>query len=125
MKNCNSCGKCCIKYGGSQLSASAEEMDHWLFERQDISAYVRDGEIWVDPKTEQQLSVCPWLRKEPGQAQYTCDIYYDRPEDCRVYPMTIDDMVKDECEMLEAKDLLNLKQAKITLSELIAVAADY
>ena len=125
MKNCNSCGKCCIKYGGGQLSASAEEVDYWLSERQDISSYIVNGEIWMDPKTGKQLDTCPWLRKEANQAQYTCAIYYDRPEDCRVYPMTVDDMVQDDCEMLEAKDLANLKQARLALKELIAIAADY
>jgi len=125
MKNCNSCGKCCIKYGGGQLSASAEEIDYWLSERQDISNYIANGEIWMDPKTGKQLDICPWLRKETNQAQYTCAIYYDRPEDCRVYPMTVDDMVRDDCEMLEVKDLANLKQARLALKELVAIAADY
>ena len=107
------------------MSASAEEIDYWLSERQDISNYIVNGEIWMDPKTGKQLDICPWLRKETNQAQYTCAIYYDRPEDCRVYPMTVDDMVRDDCEMLEVKDLANLKQARLALKELVAIAADY
>lgn len=115
MKECNSCGKCCIKYGNGGLSASDADLDLWESLRPDIFEFARDGEIWMEPHTGQQIEFCPWLRKEPNQARYTCAIYFDRPEDCRVYPARIADMVKDECEMLEPKDLLNLKEAQITL----------
>ena len=39
--------------------------------------------------------------------------------------MTIQDMIKDECEMLEPADLTNLKQAQLDLDELVALSADY
>ena len=48
----------------------------------------------------------------PDQNKYTCDIYYDRPDDCKFYPSTLDEMVRDECEMIEQKDRTNPKQAK-------------
>jgi len=38
-----------------------------------------------------------------------------RPEDCRVYPIRVSDMFQDECEMLEPKDLVNLRLAQIKL----------
>ena len=38
-------------------------------------------------------------------AKYTCSIYLNRPEDCRLYPSLISEMVRDECEMIEAIDL--------------------
>lgn len=63
---------------------------------------------------------CPWLRKLPGKDTYICRIYFDRPDDCRYYPVSIDDMVRDECEMLEARDLANPKQAQKTLDILMA-----
>ncbi len=63
---------------------------------------------------------CPWLRKLPNQEKYICRIYDDRPEDCRVYPVSIDQMIRDECEMLEARDLANPKQAQRTLDVLMA-----
>jgi len=63
---------------------------------------------------------CPWLRKLPGQHKYICRIYHNRPDDCRHYPVTIDDMARDECEMLEARDLTNRKQAQRTLDKLMA-----
>jgi Fe-S-cluster containining protein len=55
----------------------------------------------------------------PDQNKYTCDIYHDRPEDCKHYPITIAQMVKDECEMLEVKDLANPKQAQKSLDNIM------
>lgn len=120
MKECNQCGKCCINYSNGGLSASASEIDYWEIHRPDIFSYVRDGNIWVSPDTGEQLERCPWLRKIPDQHKYTCDIYFDRPDDCKFYPVNIDDMIKDECEMLEPRDLANPKQAQKTLDKLMA-----
>jgi len=63
---------------------------------------------------------CPWLDKVPGQNKYLCAIYDDRPDDCRFYPVSIADMARDECEMLEARDLANPKQAQKNLDRLMA-----
>jgi Fe-S-cluster containining protein len=112
MKDCNQCGKCCIRYGGNSLSASDQDLDWWENNRPNIFRFVKDKEIWIDPATNEPMSACPWLRKEPNQEKYSCDIYYDRPEDCRFYPTLIDEMIKDECEMLEPRDLINTKKAQ-------------
>lgn len=112
MKSCNSCGKCCIKYSNGGLTASATDLDLWESLRPEVYRYVRDGKIWMDPETGKQIELCPWLRREPDQIQFSCAIYFDRPEDCRVYPARVSDMINDECEMLEAKDLLNLQAAQ-------------
>ncbi len=112
MKACNSCGKCCIKYSNGDLSASADDLELWENLRPDIYRYVRDGKIWMDPETGKQIELCPWLRRDPTQIQFSCAIYFDRPEDCRIYPARVDDMINDECEMLESKDLVNLKLAQ-------------
>jgi Fe-S-cluster containining protein len=74
----------------------------------------------MSPDTGKQLELCPWLRKLPDQNKYICAIYYDRPDDCKYYPVTIEQMVKDECEMLEVQDLANPKQAQKTLNKLMA-----
>ena len=115
MKECNQCGKCCIKYSNGGLSASEEDLRLWEDLRPELFRYVRDGKIWMDPVTGEQIELCPWLRREPGQIQFSCDIYYDRPEDCRVYPATVADMINDECEMLEPHDRTDLKRANRTL----------
>lgn len=125
MKNCNSCGKCCIKYSNGALSASKEEIEYWENERNDIFSYVNDGQIWAEPITGTALTLCPWLRLDDSGKKYLCDIYADRPDDCRVYPMTVDDMIKDDCEMLEPRDLANRKNADKELALLISLAAEY
>ena len=40
---------------------------------------------------------------------------YNRPEDCRLYPALVTEMVADDCEMLEPNDLLNLELAQAVL----------
>jgi Fe-S-cluster containining protein len=119
MKPCNSCGKCCETAGNGGLSATAEEIDWWEVHRPDIFSYVLDQKIWVDPATGEYFARCPWLRKSPEHKRYTCDIYEHRPEDCRHYPVDIAQMVRDECEMLERRDLLDLKRAQKDLDAMM------
>ena len=122
MKECNQCGKCCINYSNGGLSASASEIKFWDTFRPDIYNYVSDGKIWMDPDTGKQLELCPWLRKLPNQNKYTCDIYFDRPDDCKHYPVTIEQMIEDECEMLEERDLVKPQQAQKKLDKLMAAS---
>lgn len=120
MKPCNQCGKCCINYSDGGLSATSSEIDYWDNFRPDIFSYVQKGNIWVSPETGKQLKRCPWLRQSDNQNIYTCAIYHDRPEDCQHYPVTIDQMVEDECEMLERRDLEKPHQAQKVLDVLMA-----
>lgn len=119
MKDCNQCGKCCIRYGHDGLSVSTSQLDYWENYKPEIFQFVNDGNIWIDPETNKQVKRCPWLRKNPDQNKYTCDIYFDRPDDCKYYPSTIDEMVRDECEMLEDKDLANPKQGQKALDRIM------
>jgi Fe-S-cluster containining protein len=120
VKDCNQCGKCCKNYSDGGLSATASEIEFWEIFRPDIYRYVSDGKIWMSPDTGKQIKRCPWLQQLPGQDKYICDIYYDRPDECRHYPVTIDQMVIDECEMLEEHDLVKPKQAQSVLDRLMA-----
>lgn len=120
MKDCNSCGKCCIKYGGEDLSATDEEIDLWELFNPEIFKYVKNNEIWFDPESGLRLKSCPFLEIETktntlAQIKYTCSIYLDRPEDCRHYPSLIAEMIRDECEMIELNDLKKPKAAQVTL----------
>ena len=119
MKNCNSCGKCCETAGNGGLSATAEEIDYWETYRPDIAEYVDGNRIWVDPKTGEYFARCPFLQRTPDGKKTTCDIYEDRPEDCRHYPVDIPQMIEDECEMLEARDLKDLRRAQRKLDEIM------
>jgi len=128
MKECNQCGKCCIKYADGGLSATATEISWWESARPDIARFVRAGEIWCDPETGQKLSRCPFLCEELSQQQglerrvYSCSIYHDRPDDCRHYPVNITEMVIDECEMLEPQDLLDTPQAQKLLDKMMVAS---
>jgi len=124
MKECNQCGKCCIKYGGGDLNASQEEIDLWELFNPEIFQYVNNNEIWFDPHSGLRLKTCPFLniapKKNPlDKNMYTCSIYLDRPEDCRHYPSLISEMISDECEMIEAIDLKNQTKAQTKLDILM------
>jgi len=120
LKPCNQCGKCCKNYSDGGLSASESEIDWWETHRPDIAAYVSDGEIWISPETGRRIPSCPWLTKADDAPLYSCCIYHDRPDDCRHYPVTIEQMIQDDCEMLEPGDLKDLKKAQRTLDTLMA-----
>ncbi len=125
MKECNSCGKCCTKYGGNGLAVSDEEIASWEVFNPDIRDYVRQGEVWFNPSTGKQLEHCPWLKKADStevnkQTAYHCRIYNERPNDCRYYPVTVTEMVRDECEMIETKDITNLGKAQHELDQIMA-----
>jgi hypothetical protein len=47
--------------------------------------------------------------------KYSCDIYFDRPDDCKYYPSNVQEMILDECEMIEPSDLKDLKKAQAKL----------
>lgn len=119
MKECNQCGKCCIKYSDGGLAATAGEIEWWETFQPEIARYVSDGKIWMDPETGQQLKSCPWLNRSPSDGKYTCAIYHDRPDDCRHYPVNIEQMVVDECEMLELRDLTDTTRAQRKLDEMM------
>lgn len=124
MKECNQCGKCCIKYGNGGLAATQEEIDLWELFNPDIYEYVHEGKIWFDPQTKQPLDRCPFLELSPKQTphdndKFICRIYHDRPEDCRHYPSLINEMVRDECEMIEVIDLDNPKKAQKLLDKIM------
>ncbi len=120
MKDCNQCGKCCTHYSDGGLSASAGDLERWETDRPDIADCASGGKIWIDQVSGEQLLRCPWLQKLPEQDKSICRIYYDRPDDCRYYPVDIEQMLRDDCEMLEARDLANPKQAQRTLDLLMA-----
>ena len=124
MKDCNQCGKCCIKYGDGGIEASVVDIEMWEIFRPHIHQYVKKDKLWFSPETGEQLTQCPFLEKMPNQhsseqVKYNCAIYEDRPEDCRDYPSNISEMIRDECEMIEIIDLTHPKQAQLTLNKLM------
>jgi len=124
MKECNQCGKCCIKYGGGDLNVTDEEIDLWEIFNPEIFEFVKKKQIWYCPESGLKLARCPFLdvvaNKDPqAPAKYTCRIYLDRPDDCRQYPSLVTEMIRDECEMIEVADLNNFKKAQSKLDTLM------
>lgn len=121
MKPCNGCGKCCLKYGGNSGLGCASERDIVRLEdRPDVLSWIPQSllDLWVSPTTGEEANRCPWLRKLPKKDSYKCRIHDVRPDVCRGYPVSIEQMKEDGCEMLEETDLkLNKKQAKKTLDQ--------
>ena len=120
MKDCNQCGKCCIKYGGGDLSATKEEIDLWEIFNPEIFKFVKNDEIWFAPESGDKLTRCPFLEIEAKNDtttpnKYTCSIYLNRPEDCRHYPNLIAEMIRDDCEMIELIDLEKPKATQVKL----------
>lgn len=122
MKACNQCGKCCLKYGAEDLAATPDEIDLWEIFNPEIFRFVKNQKIWFDPVTGEKLTRCPFLRQSPQKNStapvlYSCDIYMNRPEDCRIYPSLISEMIRDECEMIESTDLRDLPKAQRALDK--------
>lgn len=117
VKDCNSCGKCCIKYGAQDLAVTEQEIESWQIFEPEIAEYIRNGQVWFDPKTGKRLNQCPWLKQTDNK--YLCSIYLSRPGDCRYYPTTVKEMVIDECEMIELSDLSNQQKAQFDLDILM------
>jgi Fe-S-cluster containining protein len=135
MKACTGCGRCCQHYSDGGLSATPEEIDWWQTFRPEIARYVRNGQIWMDPESGVELRSCPFLVEVPvamdhsrvtsvgadrSPLRYSCSIYHDRPDDCRQYPVSVDDMRRDGCEMLEVRDLDNPARAQRALDQLMS-----
>jgi len=104
---CTRCGKCCTNENYMMtLTASAKDVARWRREgRDDILRYVAQVglgfyDLWVDDGVE--LARCPFLRKDRGAATYRCRIHETRPETCRRYPVSYEQMVADECEIINA-----------------------
>lgn len=114
MKACTQCGRCCTnpRFMGS-LQATGDDILRWQVEgREDILAYAvilghpddPFADLWVSPRTGEEASRCPFVRKIRGQDKYTCTIYDTRPQVCRDYPQHVSHMRSVDCEMLESGD---------------------
>ena len=104
MKDCNQCGKCCINYPyGLGCATDADLARLEAAGRDDVLAWIPKTvpDYWISPITGNEADRCPWLRKMPNQQKYKCLIYDVRPDVCRIYPVDIEQMLKDKCEMLE------------------------
>lgn len=68
---CIQCGHCCLKLSGAySTNAYEKDMVRWEKERRwDILDYVVGTDLWISPRTGQDVTRCPWLRKLPNKNQ--------------------------------------------------------
>ncbi len=103
---CNNCGICCKKYVGS-LMATVEDMKRWedeerddILERTFLLAdefhHFRDDQLIADlwiTKQGNEPHACPWWHRSTG-----CRIHDTKPQQCRDYPISLEQAVRDGCE---------------------------
>ena len=93
---CKQRGHCCLDLTDAfETCAVEEDIRLWEeMERYDILEWVDPisvgGEvivydIWIDPRTGDDVSRCPWLGKLPD-GKYICEIHDVKPRHCRIYP---------------------------------------
>jgi len=96
---CKQCGNCCLNlWDAYQSSVDQSDIDMWKENlREDILEWVDPidcGEgavvcdIWINPRTGEDVIRCPWLRKLPKKNKYICRIHEVKPKVCREYPQT-------------------------------------
>lgn len=89
---CIQCGHCCLDLPDAyQTSALDSDIRRWkredrtdILERIDTFGGLND--IWINPKTGDLVSRCPWLKKLPKISKFTCRIHETKPEHCRNFP---------------------------------------
>ncbi len=113
---CKQCGNCCLNLSGAE-STCASEADVRMWEaagRDDILAWVdpiRLGDqliaydIWVNPRTGDDVVRCPWLQKVRGSQTYICQIHDLKPEHCRNYPISREHAELTGCPGFEQADV--------------------
>jgi len=107
---CRQCGRCCLTLD-YHAQCTADDYKRWQADgRDDILQWVRcvPGKknapayrIWVAPGTETPVSVCPFLKKEPGTDKRLCAIHAVKPDVCRQYPLTRKHARKTGCVGLD------------------------
>ena len=107
--SCNQCGNCCLNLSGAFITCADEsDIEQWeKMGRSDILewvTYLPLGEnsfvydVWIDPKTGDDVHRCPWLRKLPKKDMYVCRIHDVKPRHCRTYPKSQEHAEDTDCK---------------------------
>ena len=102
--NCKQCGHCCIDITGAYCTCVCEEdRERWEEEeeRWDILDYIIAGDLWINPRTGEDISRCPWIRKLPNKDKYICRIHDTKPKHCRDYPLSKKHALRTGCRGFE------------------------
>lgn len=97
---CIQCGYCCLNlYDAFCTSAYEEDMVRWEEEgRWDILDYIVGTNLWISPRTGEEVTRCPWLRKLPNKDKYICRIHDTKPKHCRDYPKSKKHALRTGCK---------------------------
>jgi len=106
---CIQCGHCCLELADSYCTnAYEEDIVRWEKEgRWDILEYVVGGDLWISPRTSQDVTRCPWLRKLPNKNRYICRIHYTKPRHCREYPKSKKHALQTGCRGFASGEISN------------------
>lgn len=95
---CRQCGNCCLFLDAYCTTVDEDDILMWEEAgREDIIDWVETietdngrfiNEIWISPRTREDVKRCPWLRKLPGKDKYICRIQALKPRHCREYPLS-------------------------------------
>lgn len=104
---CLRCGACCGRFADAYNGrVTAEEVAWWRALGQEwILRFVREEKrpryslyrAWVNPRTGEYLSRCPWLRRASGGEPAACRIHAIRPLRCRAFPLTLEQAERIGC----------------------------
>ncbi|MBC8462296.1 MAG: YkgJ family cysteine cluster protein [Deltaproteobacteria bacterium] len=96
---CIQCGHCCLELSDAySTNVYEEDMVRWEKERRwDILDYVVGTDLWISPRTGEDVTRCPWLRKLPNKNKYICRIHNTKPKQCRNYPKSKKHALRTGC----------------------------
>ena len=113
---CKQCGRCCLHlHDAYQTSATEQDVELWTsLGREEILQWVsfipvgkdESGkmyyvyDIWINPKTGDDVDRCPWLRKLPKTERYLCRIHEVKPCACRDFPLSGKHVAETGCRGL-------------------------
>ncbi len=108
---CRQCGRCCriLDY---HHELTAADVNRWkALQRHDILKWVhiekdRPGNsvyrIWVNPRSAQIATPCPFLKYQASTTQWQCQIHDVKPAICRQYPISRKHAIMTGCRGFEA-----------------------
>ena len=109
-RKCKRCGSCCLQIGDI-INISEDDIKRWVKEgrsdilqfcagwtkdcfklmvwrEKELIRYLNESinmEMWFNPKSGNEISLCPFLRKQYGKNQFKCTIHNTKPKICREY----------------------------------------
>jgi Fe-S-cluster containining protein len=110
---CVQCGHCCLNLSDAyQTSVPDSDIIRWELEnRYDILEWVDSfaglNDIWVNPKTGESVSRCPWLRKLPKKDKYICKIHETKPKHCLNFPKSKRHALDNGCKGFHTKSAID------------------